>query len=177
MVVDRNSISGIAAISSNGMLGANGWLPWDIPEDVAYFEKMIEGAALVVGRLTYATMTSFPQDTFVITSRKDVLLHPGSYAADSVESALLTAQATGKPVFIIGGAGIYEAAWPYCQDFFLTRIERSFAGDTLFPSSVPFEQWRVLQDEEKTFCERTTGESVVCRFQHYVNDKPKKLKI
>ena len=177
MVVHRNLISGIAAVSSNGMLGANGWLPWDIPEDVAYFEKMIEGAALVVGRLTYATMTSFPEDTFVVSSRKDLTLHPGTFCSDSVESALLTAQATGKPVFVIGGAGIYEAAWPYCDQFFLTRIGRSFAGDTRFPESVSFEHWTVQQDEERTFRERTTGESIVCRFQLYVQNSPKKLKI
>jgi hypothetical protein len=53
-------IAGIAAVSSNGMIGMNGWLPWDIPEDVAYFEDMIVGAALIVGRRTYDTMAVVP---------------------------------------------------------------------------------------------------------------------
>ena len=55
-------IAGIAAVSSNGMIGMNGWLPWDIPEDVAYFENMIVGAALVVGRRTYGTMAVVPPE-------------------------------------------------------------------------------------------------------------------
>lgn len=170
---EKNSpISAIAAISSNGMLGANGWLPWDIPEDVAYFERMIEGAALVVGRLTYGTMTAFPVDTFVVSRQKDLFLHPGSYRVDSVETALLTAKATGKPVFVIGGAGIYEAAWPYCHDFYLTKIDRPFAGDTRFPDSVPFARWAIVHEEQKTFRERTTGEEVMCHFMHYVQSAP-----
>ena len=55
-------ISAIGAVASNGMLGLAGWLPWDIPEELAYFEKMVEGAALVIGRLTYESMDVVPAD-------------------------------------------------------------------------------------------------------------------
>ncbi|MBK8890527.1 MAG: dihydrofolate reductase [Dechloromonas sp.] len=46
-------IAAIGAVASNGMLGLDGWLPWDIPEELAYFEETVAGAALVIGRLTY----------------------------------------------------------------------------------------------------------------------------
>ena len=36
----------IGAVASNGAIGLNGWLPWDIPEELAYFEKTVDGAAL-----------------------------------------------------------------------------------------------------------------------------------
>ena len=36
-------ISAIAAVASNGMLGLDGWLPWDIPEELAFFERMVAG--------------------------------------------------------------------------------------------------------------------------------------
>lgn len=160
-------ISAIAAVSSNGMIGNNGGLPWDIPEDVAYFEAMIAGAALVVGRLTYATMTAFPEDTFVVSQSQGIDLKPGSYRMDSVEKALSTAQATGKPVFVIGGAGIYEAAWPYCRYFYLTRIERSFAGDTPFPQAIQLDRCSLLEAREETFRDRSSGEDVLCRFLKY----------
>jgi len=175
MSKNKHSVSAIAAISSNGMLGANGWLPWDIPEDVAYFERMIEGAALVVGRVTYLTMTAFPDDIYVVSSRADIPLHPGSYRVDSVEKALLTAQATGKPVFVIGGAGIYEAAWPYCQDFYLNRMEGDFAGDTRFPDVIPFAQWFVVSDELQCLHDRMSGKTVNCRFMHYQQPEPRPL--
>ena len=53
-------IAGIAAVSSNGMIGMNGWLPWDIPEDVAYFEDMIVGAALTLGMVGYSRIRQPP---------------------------------------------------------------------------------------------------------------------
>ena len=83
--------------------------------------------------------------------------------------------ATGKPVFIIGGAPIYEAAWPYCERFYLTRIEGSFAGDTPLPASIPFDRWRVVSETRKTYRERRSGVDVVCRFIEYQQDNPRAL--
>lgn len=177
MTKTRFSISGIAAVSTNGMLGANGWLPWDIPEDVAFFERMIEGAALVVGRVTYLTMMAFPEDIFVVSSRDDFLLQPGSHRVDSVKQALSAALATGKPVFVIGGAGIYEAAWPYCEHFYLTRIEGDFPGNTVFPSTVPFDQWTIVAAEKRVLTDRMAGKMVACHFLHYVQPNFKRLEI
>lgn len=168
-------ISAICAISSNGMLGLKGWLPWEIPEEMAYFERMVAGAALLVGRLTYESMEVLPEDTFVVSRQKDLVLRPGCQRVDSVEKGLLTAAATGKPVFVIGGAQIYAAAWPYCQRFYLTRIDRPFAGDTAFPESIPLAAWEVIGDEEKTFRELNSGEAVVCRFLIYEQATPRCL--
>jgi len=168
-------IAGIAAVSSNGMIGMNGWLPWDIPEDVAYFEDMIVGAALIVGRRTYNTMAVVPPDTFVVSRQPGLKLRPGCRQVHSVEEGIKAGIATGKPVFIIGGAPIYEAAWPYCERFFLTRIEKFFAGDTPLSESIPFDRWRVVSDISKTYRERRTGIDVVCRFMEYEQDNPKAL--
>ena len=48
---DKTLISAIGAVSSNGAIGLNGWLPWDIPEELAYFESTVAGAALVIAGL------------------------------------------------------------------------------------------------------------------------------
>lgn len=140
-------ISAIGAVSGNGMLGLAGWLPWDIPEELAYFEKTIDGAALVIGRLTYESMDVVPPDSFVVSRQEHLNLRPGCRQAPSVETALTAALATGKPVFVIGGASVYAAAWPYCHRFYLTRIEQAFDGDTRFPESIPLADWPVLADK------------------------------
>ena len=168
-------IAGIAAVSSNGMIGMNGWLPWDIPEDVAYFENMIVGAALVVGSRTYRTMAVVPPDTFVVSRQQGLQLRPGCRQVPSVEAGIAAGVATGKPVFIIGGAPIYEAAWPYCERFYLTRIEASFPGDTPLPASIPFVRWRVVNETSQTYRERRTGVDVLCRFIEYAQDDPRAL--
>ena len=168
-------IAAIGAVASNGMLGLNNWLPWDIPEELAYFERTVAGAALVVGRLTYESMDVVPVDTFVVTGQNDYVVRPGCQRVASVEAGLRQALVTGKPVFVIGGASIYAAAWPYCERFFLTRIGKPFDGDTRFPDSIPLDRWTVVEDREESYLERHSGEAVVCRFLQYAQPVVKPL--
>lgn len=168
-------IAAIGAVASNGMLGLNNWLPWDIPEELAYFERTVAGAALVVGRLTYESMDVVPVDTFVVTGQNVYVVRPGCQRVASVEAGLRQALATGKPVFVIGGASIYAAAWPYCDRFFLTRIGKPFDGDTRFPESIPLDRWTVVEDREESYLERHSGEVVVCRFLQYAQPVVKPL--
>ena len=168
-------IAAIGAVAANGMLGLNNWLPWDIPEELAYFERMVEGAALLIGRATYESMDVVPEDSFVVSHRTDLVMRPGCRQVEDVESGLRSALATGKPVFVIGGASIYAAAWPYCERFYLTRIERDFAGDTLFPAEIPLAEWPVLAERTQSYLEKKSGERVLCRFIEYKQPSPRSL--
>ena len=173
-------ISAIAAVASNGMLGLNGWLPWDIPEELAYFERTVEGAALVMGRVTYDGNDAadyMPVDSFIVTRQTDIVLRPGCTAVHSIEAGLKGALATGKEVFVIGGASIYAAAWPYCHRFYLTRIGQAYAGDTLFPESIPLDQWEIVSDVSETLRERKTDSDVVCRFMQYAQGEVRSLAV
>lgn len=173
MVQEPPLIAAIGAVASNGMLGLDGWLPWDIPEELAYFEATVAGAALVIGRLTYESMDVVPPDSFIVSRQRDLVVRPGCRRVDSVEQGLAAAQATGKPVFVIGGASIYAAAWPYCRRFYLTRIEMPFAGDTLFPAGIPLADWPIVSERSCVYRERNTGCDVVCRFIVYEQPLPR----
>lgn len=168
-------ISAIGAVASNGMIGLDGWLPWDIPEELAYFEQTVAGAALVIGRLTYESMDVVPADSFIVSRQPDLALRPGCTRVASVEEGLCLALATGKPVFVIGGASVYAAAWPYCHRFYLTRIERAFPGDALFPSGIPFDDWLIEDQSVKVFRERISDQDVTCRFLQYRQPCPHPL--
>jgi len=50
-----------------------------------------------------------------------------------------------------------------------------FAGDTLFPESIPLADWRVVSDKSKLFLERKTGHKVMCRFVQYEQTMPRRL--
>ncbi len=168
-------ISAIGAVASNGMLGLDGWLPWDIPEELAYFEQTVAGAALVIGRLTYESMDVVPVDSFVVSRQPDLALRPGCTRVASVEEGLRAALATGKPVFVIGGASIYAAAWPYCHRFYLTRIEQAYSGDTPFPADIPLDAWPIHEESVKVFRERHSNRDVTCRFVQYRQLSPRPL--
>lgn len=166
-------ISAIGAVASNGMLGLDGWLPWDIPEELAYFERTVAGAALVIGRLTYESMDVVPEDSFIVSHREDFVVRPGCTRVASVEEGLRRALVTGKPVFVIGGASIYQAAWPYCRYFYLTRIDLPCEGDTLFPAGIPLAEWQIVGDRSETLIERKTGKPVTCQFLKYEQANPR----
>lgn len=168
-------ISAIGAVASNGMIGLDGWLPWDIPEELAYFEQTVAGAALVIGRLTYESMDVVPADSFIVSRQPDLTLRPGCRRVASVEDGLHVALATGKPVFVIGGASVYAAAWPYCHRFYLTRIEQAFPGDALFPSGIPFDAWPIEEESVKVLRERNSNQDVSCRFLQYRQPCPRPL--
>jgi len=168
-------ICAIGAVASNGMLGLANWLPWDIPEELDYFERTVAGAALVIGRLTYESMDVVPVDSFIVSRQPDLVMRPGCRRVDSVEEGLRQAVATGKPVFVIGGASVYAAAWPYCQRFYLTRIEMPFAGDTLFPESIPLDEWSLRAETSRMLRENKTGQDVLCRFQQFEQTNPRPI--
>ncbi|MBK9782990.1 MAG: hypothetical protein IPP59_01605 [Betaproteobacteria bacterium] len=54
----------------------------------------------------------------------------------------------------------------------MTRIEQSFAGDTLFPESIPLDEWRLINEERETYFEKKTGQPVLCRFLQYEQVSP-----
>lgn len=166
-------IAAIGAVAANGVLGLDNWLPWDIPEELAWFEKTVAGAALVIGRLTYESMDVVPQDSFIVSRNADLALRPGCHRVATVEEGLRRALATGKPVFVIGGASVYAAAWPYCRYFYLTRIERDFAGDTRFPEDIPLANWQLRSERVEHYRERKSGADVACRFLLYEQAEPR----
>lgn len=168
-------IAAIGAVSANGMIGLDNWLPWDIPEELAYFERTVAGAALLVGRSTYESMDVVPQDTFVLSRQADLVVRPGCHRVATVEAGLRAALATGKPVFVIGGAAVYAAAWPWCERFYLTRIAAEFAGDSQFPAEIPVDRWPVIDERCEYLLERKTGQKVECRFLIHAQPAPRPL--
>lgn len=172
MAEDKALISAIGAVSANGMIGLDGWLPWDIPDELAYFERTVAGAALVIGRLTYESMEVVPPDSFIVSRAKDLQVRNGCMRVASVEEGLRRALGTGKPVFVIGGASIYAAAWRYCHRFYLTRIEAEFHGDSAFPASVDLSDWVIERETRMSLREFKTNRNVVCRFMLYRQETP-----
>lgn len=168
-------ISAIGAVSANGMIGLDGWLPWDIPEELAYFEKTVAGASLVIGRLTYESMEVVPEDSFIVSRSEGMAVRKGCVRVGSVEEGLRRALATGKPVFVIGGASIYAAAWRYCDHFYLTRVEREFQGDSAFPDTVDLSDWDIEHESQLVLRERKSNTNVMCRFLIYRQRNPLQL--
>jgi dihydrofolate reductase len=156
----------IAAMSRNRVIGANGSIPWRIPEEFKWFRRKTLGGVVVMGRKTFE---SLPR---LLDGRVNVVLthDPAGLAADArfrerlagavigpapapdvvqvtfpklpdtevrlVRSLDAAPAGNARQVWLCGGAGIYEQFLPACAELYLSVIDREVEGDARFP---PFE--------------------------------------
>ena len=135
----------VAACSSNRVMGVNGGLPWDIPEDMQFFKDTTKGHVMIMGRKTFDSFKgrALPNRYHIVITRDPSSHHfPSSEKSPvvfvkSLEEAMaharpLTSQ-WGDEVFIIGGGEIYRQSLPVTDKVLLTLIHREFQGDIFYP--------------------------------------------
>lgn len=135
---DREIIFHLAR-ADNGVIGADGGIPWHIPGEQRRFKAMTMGRPMIMGRKTFE---SFPQP---LPGRRHIVLTrcpgwsaAGAEPASDVDSALRLA---GGSAGIIGGAEIYRLFLPHATRIELTEVHLSPPGDAVVP---PFDGWQEL---------------------------------
>ncbi len=128
-------VSLIVAMSSNGVIGRDGDLPWHLPADLRHFKKTTMGHHLIIGRATWDEVGKpLPGRTMVVVTRNREFSAEGVLIAHSVDEALALVGNDEEP-FIGGGAEIYrqalEAGIP--DRLYITRVHAHVEGDTIFP--------------------------------------------
>jgi dihydrofolate reductase len=123
------------AQSRGGVIGADGGLPWHLPEDLAHFRAITHGGAVIMGRRTWDALPHrfrpLPGRSNIVITRARDWTAPGASAVHSFDDAL--ALAVG-PIWVIGGAEIFRLALPYADTLEITEIDEEFAGDTFAPA-------------------------------------------
>ena len=130
---DNMTISIIAALSSNNVIGTENSLPWEIPADLKHFQKITLGKPVIMGQKTFESIKNpLPgRKNIVLTFDKD-FKPEGCVVAYSIDEAIQKAEKE-KEIMIIGGASIYEQFLPLADKMYLTLIHRDFKGDSFFP--------------------------------------------
>lgn len=131
----------IVAVDPAGVIGADGGIPWDLPEDMAHFERTTTGNPVVLGRRTYESIAAqvggpLPNRTNVVLSRGEPDLAADALVVDSVPAALRAADdapsADGR-IFVAGGATVYEQCLPVADTMLRSEVHDRHEGDTRFP--------------------------------------------
>lgn len=131
------SVSLIAAMAQNRVIGKGNELPWSIPEDLKFFKEMTLGKTVIMGRKTYESMgRPLPKRMNIVLSRSEALNIEGVTHFQDLKQAIHWAESTSEQpeVMIIGGQQIYELAIPLADRIYLTIIEKDFEGDASFPT-------------------------------------------
>ena len=146
-------ISLIVAASDNHVIGKDGKLPWDLPDDLKRFRQLTEGKPVIMGRKTFESIGhALPRRQNIIISRTLKSPPAGCEIYASLPDALAQFLGTNKEVFIIGGGEIFHqisVLAGYSVDrIYLTRVHTIIqGGDVYFPEIDPTE-WQEVRREE-----------------------------
>jgi dihydrofolate reductase len=150
----------VAAMSSNGVIGVAGRLPWRLPEDLRHFKALTLGHAVVMGRRTWESLGQpLPGRENIVVTRERSYQALGARTAASLEAALASCVERSF-TFIIGGGELYAAALPLTDILALTEIHREVEGDVRFPA---FERgrWREALREPRSAADGTRFDFVL----------------
>lgn len=128
----------VAAVADNGVIGAEGNIPWRIPADFAHFKAITLGHVLVMGRATYESIgRPLPGRTTIVLTRDPTWSADGVLVAPDLATALQLATAIDEEVFVVGGASVYAEALAVADAQVLTEVHLSPEGDTRYPEFAP----------------------------------------
>jgi dihydrofolate reductase len=152
MALPANPIPGlflVVARAANGVIGADGHLPWRLPGDMRHFRALTIDKTVLMGRRTFASLPgTLPRRRHIVVTRDAEWEAEGVEVAQDEDAALWLAGAgtAGREVAVIGGAEIYALFLPYAERIELTEIHADFAGETTLPPFDP-QHWREVRRE------------------------------
>ena len=150
----------VVAVAANGIIGANGRLPWHLPEDLKHFKRLTMGHPVVMGRRTWESLKGpLPgRENIVVTTNPDYEA-PGAAIATSLSGAL--ALCAGESVaFVIGGSRLFAESLPMADGLVVTEIHKDFEGDTWMPD-YDRSRWRETQRERHAAADGTKFDFVL----------------
>lgn len=133
----------IWAEARGGVIGAEGVLPWHVPEDLAHFKEVTLGAPVVMGRKTW---DSLPERFRPLPDRENVVItRQHGWAAEGARRAATVVEALRglDTAWIIGGADIFRQLVQDADRLEVTELDLDIDGDAFAPSR---EGWRLVDD-------------------------------
>jgi dihydrofolate reductase len=120
----------VVARAHNGVIGANGEMPWRIAADLRHFKQLTKGRPMIMGRKTFDSLPGLLEGRrHIVITRDPAWEEDGAEVVHSAAEALK--RANGPHVCIIGGAEIYRLFIDLADKIELTEVHASPEGDTV----------------------------------------------
>ena len=136
---DASRLSIIVAMGKNRVIGANGAIPWRLPNELQLFKRVTMGQPVIMGRKTWddpKMPKPLPGRTNVVVSRQPDYVAIGAQVVASLQAAIDLFPAD-QVVWLIGGAQLYAQAMPMASRLVVTDIDADFEGDAFAPEINP----------------------------------------
>jgi dihydrofolate reductase len=142
-----STVTLVAAVAANGVIGKDGTLPWHLPDDLRHFKRLTRGHVLVMGRRTFDSIgRPLPERTTIVVTRRPHWHADGVLTAAGVPEALARAAEVGEQVFVVGGQEVFRDAMPVADAMVLSKVDARPDGDTVFPP-VDWAAWQEVSRE------------------------------
>lgn len=124
----------IVARAQNGAIGRAGTIPWEVPEDLKFFQRETLGGALIMGRNTWDSLPVKPLSkrlNIVVSSNSQLTEHVAGSVSEAVGIAL---EQGYQRIYGIGGARIYREMLPLAHRLLISEVALTVPdADTFFP--------------------------------------------
>jgi dihydrofolate reductase len=148
------TLSLIAAIGENRVIGWNNSMPWHLPGDFKYFKEKTLGKPIIMGRKTWDSLgRPLPGRLNLVVTKQTGLRLEGAEVFTSLEAAIERAEDWAREqgedeVMLIGGAQLYTQSLSRADRLYLTRVafnpERADAWFPQFDESL----WTLVSNVE-----------------------------
>lgn len=111
----------IAAVSSNGVIGIDGHLPFNYLEDLNHFKKTTLNTVVIMGRKTFESIKKpLPERVNIVVSSSVNYQKNNIKMASSLMDAISIASSYNKDIWLIGGNHIYTEGLRIADKIVLT---------------------------------------------------------
>lgn len=140
-------VSIVVAMSSRGLIGNNGKLPFHNSVDMQRFKKRTLNHQVVMGRKTWDSLPKplMLRDNIVLSRNRKLSLN-GAASMSLQQFIQDELPRANKEVFIIGGAEIYRLFLHLADKLYITLINGDFEGNIYFPD-YDKSKWKLINTE------------------------------
>jgi len=143
----------VAALADNGVIGRAGALPWHLPDDLRRFKLLTMGRPILMGRRTFDSIGRvLPGRRNLVLTRNPQSLPPSVIGVATLALALEKC-ALDAELCVIGGAEVYRQTLPQADRLELTQVHATVDGDVTFPD-LQADRWREVARTEHAADER-----------------------
>lgn len=141
----------VMAMDKNHLIGAEGGMPWHLPDELRYFREVTMGKPLLMGRKTYDSIGKpLPGRTNIVLTTQGDWQADGVIVVNDLQAGLIACEKhldDSDEAMVIGGAGLCKQAMPLTEKLYLTVIDHEFEGD-VWLNSFDASKWQELSSRQ-----------------------------
>jgi dihydrofolate reductase len=129
----------VVARGTNGVIGADGTLPWKLSSDLKHFKAVTMGKPVIMGRKTWASIgRPLPGRPNLVITRDANFLATGASVWSNLDVAVAAARAMASQ--------LYAQTIDIADRLYVTEVDATPKGDAMFPS-FSSKNWREVSRE------------------------------